>query len=592
MLPLRLVAFVAVVVLLAALTRAQTPGARLSGTVLDPHSRPVVGALVTAERDGEVLTKSYTDASGLFVLTRLPRAELVIRARPNTDDLGAAYVDLADPRREPTTVRTLPTRRLAGSVKDASGAPVANAWVAFTPLARAPFGALSAATRADESGRYELDRVPVGTVAVRAWAPDHAGFAGSVAGDGDAMLDCVFDDGEPIVRRFEVADATPAATAGMRLEIAMFVGEARILAPPEFAHPTALAPGSWQVAGWASADAMHAWVLSDDVFVEPVEQRIPADTGDRRKVFYAASGDDATVRGVLESSDGLAVAGRRLAASGVIAKEEHATRSATTDADGRFTMLTPVPIARSFRIECLDDDAILVDESGKGIAGFGLGHRSKFSCKHSATAEHHLRLVPAFELRAEVHQPDGDAYPGAEVAVLLAPPQQVARVLAGNRFRTVLLGYAAVHGATDLGGALAIPKLDLGTNAQIMLQVTGPHGFAERTVDVGDGRLVDAGRLDCEPAATLQGRVLSSAGEPVAGAFVAVESLRGMVRTYQLAADREGRFTLAGLPPGPCNVTLVDDGANRRGAAAQQLTLEGGQIETVELQATAPGKAR
>src|SRR5690606_19912533 len=146
------------------------------------------------EVEGEVVATSRSDASGTFVFVRLPARELIVRAVTDAPQVGAIRFDLAATLRGVVVVRTMPARRVHGTVRDGSGKPVAGAWVGCTPLGAPEFAVAASQATTDADGRFELSHVPYAETAMRVWHVGHAGFATEIAAPGDVQADVVLTD--------------------------------------------------------------------------------------------------------------------------------------------------------------------------------------------------------------------------------------------------------------------------------------------------------------------------------------------------------------------------------------------------------------
>jgi protocatechuate 3,4-dioxygenase beta subunit len=124
---------------------------------------------------------------------------------------------------------------------------------------------------------------------------------------------------------------------------------------------------------------------------------------------------------------------------------------------------------------------------------------------------------------------------------------------------------------TDERGEFRIDDL-AASSARLLVQKDG-HAPEQRDVDVeGDGRRpVSLGRIELAEGGTVSGVVLDEDGEPVAGARVA----SGRVPTYLplgplplgiVSTNRQGRFTLDGLPPGKTEIEAYKVGYGRQAA--------------------------
>ncbi|MCA8975217.1 MAG: carboxypeptidase regulatory-like domain-containing protein [Planctomycetes bacterium] len=551
---------------------AQVGQARLEGAVLDAHRQPVPGAIVTARLDGVEVARACSDGSGSFALPRLPQAELAIRATTAPPDVGGALVDLRDTTLGFARIAMMPARRLAGIVRDETGAPMAGAFVAFAPPGPAEFGAIADSTTTDARGRFEFAHVPFGPIAVRCWHAERAGLATTIDSGGDADVEFAFDDEEPQRRRFELAGASSQQTAQARLEVMALAGQARVPLPAAVARPTRGEDGAWLVLGWTGDDAMWAHVVLDDAFVEPVFHDIPPDTGDRTKRFYVESAANSIIRGRLFADDGIAIGNRRLVAIG--GRRGGGMRSfAITDDEGTFELPTPTPTNTDFLLRCLDPDVALVPPASRSWF-----EGTQVWLSHRPDQQHELELRPAARLHGTLQDATGAPYRGAEVVLLVAHGPQVqsmARIGEGG-FHQVRGSEVFGRGHTDAAGRLVLPGAALEAGMPLTLQFLGPLGFLQHEVAF-DGEDTDLGVLRTTAGATIRGAVQRPDGTPWPGAQIEVEDFCLTRHEYRITADRDGRFTLPGLAGGPTWIGLA---GTKRG---QLVTLEAGEAADVTL---------
>ncbi len=561
---------------------APPPLARLTGVVLDSHSQPVPAALVTAEQDGAVVRQTRTDATGLFVLTNLPREGLVVRATTTGKAplVGAQRLQAIDLRAGTVEIRTMPARRVTGVLRGPDGQPLAGAWVALSPTGFAALGALASATTTDERGAFGFELAACGPLALRAWARGCAGFAQTIpTGTEPVELECSMPDTTIVEHTFRLDDAAVARAHRFEFGVRAVAGGSEILMP-EAAVTAAVENGRWLVRGWPRADSMQAALRSPTIATEPMWQEIVADSGDRTKTFYHQVGDSGFIRGKLRGEDGVALGGQQLAVRGWFKGQERRTYG-TSAADGSFRLMAPVGDGDGFVIECLDDGYVLVDDSEpRGLRVAGLQHRSYLRRKHREGADHDLLLTRAATITATILTSSGEPFAGARVDIQLVPPNKMMRVLGRRRGGAMVeVSPWAIHRRADPRGDLRVAGIDLEANSEFGLQIGGHRGWAEVLVPVASDR-VDVGEIHCEAGATLQGVVFSSTGWPAPGATVRVITFRGVERVHILHTDRAGRFTLTGLPPGTCDVALLTTDGDHRG---QALKLPESGTATVEL---------
>ena len=193
---------------------AARAGAQVSGTVSDAAGRPVPYAHVRvrhfAGRDVDAFTETVADGDGHFRIGGLDagRTGLTATDREHRGTRsGELVVDLAEAehRQRVALIVAASELRISGQVVDASGLPVAGAWVQLWPGEALP---------SDAEGRFELSDIAAGTYHL--WASGPRGEATTwmkvVAGAHvkiqlvqlGSILGRVTSRGEP-VRRFVVA---------------------------------------------------------------------------------------------------------------------------------------------------------------------------------------------------------------------------------------------------------------------------------------------------------------------------------------------------------------------------------------------------
>lgn len=161
------------------------------GRVVDAHDRPVADARIwlsigVDQSHGHEVARS--DAAGAFVVPI--RARHLIGARKaGSAPSRCVAVDVAEPESLSLVLRLEHAGgTVAGFVQDPTGVPIAWAKVLFGDEATsmAPvdggreFPSRGVEVATDARGAFRVDGVPAGIDEVRAWAPGHAPFVGSV----------------------------------------------------------------------------------------------------------------------------------------------------------------------------------------------------------------------------------------------------------------------------------------------------------------------------------------------------------------------------------------------------------------------------
>jgi hypothetical protein len=533
--------------------QAKQPHARLEGRVLDPRSQPVVNAEVTVAIKGEVVARTRSDAEGTFVLGRVPMAEVTVRATTASPDLGACRVDLREDTRGFANLVVVPARVVTGTVLDDQGQPIAQAWVATVPTGAAEFSVFGSHTRSDEQGRFLLTHVPFGANAVRAWAAGHAGFAGSIDGNGKANVAAVLGREDTQEHTFELADSTAEQRRAAQCTVSVTANEAEVPLPPELRHPTLSDDQHWHVQGWPHDDAMHVHLELASNFLEPSVLHIAAGIENRHKLFYLDSDEEVVARGQLVAGEGIAAGGRELLALAMGGRS-----SCTTRPDGSFELRSPVVRGGYFLLHCADKRFALRRPAPRGWRPEA-PLRSSVPCKHIPSKTLQLQLVPAAIVKLVVHDGNGQPCHGAAVTLLSKARQEV--TFGTVQGATFLRHEAEVYarGFTAADGSLELAGLDLDEGEMVVCQISGLQGFLEREfaiegVATNASRMHDLGEVRPGPAASLHGTVVDADGKPVPGARMRIENWSGHCREQLVVSDRDGQFLLRGLMPGACIV--------------------------------------
>ena len=537
------------VLLLALSTPAQVPPlptARLEGRVVDPQQRPVPGAQVTVEVDGEVRGRTQTDASGTFVFGRLPQQVVVVRATTTAPDVGGNWVDLLGLRRGFVQVTTLPARKVTGTVRDDAGQPVAAAWVLAAPNDAVEFGFASCVAQSDANGHYELPQVPFGAVLLRAWAEGYDAFEGELDGVTDAQRDCQVLRDASQEHHFALREASAEQVAAADLFVTASRRGVPVPLPPPLRRVRADAEGSWRIRGWPYGDDVHVHAVVPGALVTPCQ--LFAGRGGGAGCFYVNDLSEC-VRGQL-----VGLADARLGDLTVLIQPltggiDVRRTIGRTRADDTFTIECPVDRDERFALRVVDGD--LTVAAADPNRGWYLG-------KHGSEV-HAVRVEPARTIRLRTVVGKGDAVAGARVAVFCAH-QQPERV-EGLHEPTFASGGAIAFGTTDLEGRVEITGLRIAAGERLVCVVTSALGIGERAFAMPPLGPAELGELPLDPAAEAFGQLVGDQGIVRAGDRVLVIPARRLLRDRAVVpTDREGRFRLVGQLPGHYTFLYTRDG--------------------------------
>jgi hypothetical protein len=532
--------------LLAALAfgSPQLPPAPLRGRVIDPHGQPVVNAAVNLLADGRVVGTARSDGSGWFQATTGAAGRIRIEAIEARGDRAAALVELGELDGDRfVELRTVPTRRLAGAVHDAEGAPLADAWVAAVPLGHPQLEAFGELVRTAADGSFVLAGTTWGRTAVRAWHPDHAGAAAEVAaGSAAAPLRLQMADAEPIRRTFELREPTAAHLITARLELALLADGVQLPCPPPLQALQLGGGTAWLVRGWPAGDAMHARAVVPGAALDPAGCQIHGEMGDMTRRFEVVTTANQPLRGRLIAENcTLPSTGVRLA----LRRPHESWVPFHTNADGKFTGPVPMPDHDTFELRCLDPDHVLAAEAD--------GHRPPLEPLAPNPTWHHdpdrvldVKVRKAHTVRARLCAADGTPQPGIEVALLTEARADMA--LVQPPLGVLQLAGVIALARSDADGRVTIPGLDLTGDAAITLQAIGGAGWLETTIDVPAAGPLELGSLALVARQPLVGRVEDAAGKAAPGAWLEILEAEGRVRSRVIPVDRDGRFTIDVMP--------------------------------------------
>jgi len=533
---------------------AQTPQlqTRLEGQVVDPVHQPVANAMVVVEHDGVVVGTTRTDGQGIFVFPKIPAQYVVVRATTDVPDIGAVMVDLWGEGRGFARVRTMPARKLSGTVRDDTGDPVAGAWVLASPSSNQDLAHAHCRGRSDAEGHYELTHVAMGPVNVRAWTSQHDAecFTATIDGHTDATLDCTVTRDAADWVTFLLEDATEEQRARAKLRVLAFNRRGQVPLPPELTRPAAVEPGEWKVCGWTRADELRAWVVLDGATMWPGEHVVQKGLGSTKRRFMVGD-EDGALRGSLRRADGTPAAGIAL----LLQPTDHFSalnslrRATITGADGTFTMQAPVNRDVDFAMRSMTPSTVLAGNAPNAVW---------FVAKHFADQRWDLETRPGHSVRLHLDDANGTQARGA---------QAVLSTIDGNTRMVVGTGLSGIDGSVE------ISCLALDMPAQLLVTARGPGGTGQLERDVKTGPDVYLGRIKLEPAASIRGVIVDSDGVPAPGARLSVQGnyRRG---AFVLAANRAGQFHVPGLAPGNYRLRLF-------GTPRAQVA----QVEIVQVQA-------
>jgi hypothetical protein len=547
------------------------PGAVLEGRVIDPGGSAIAGAAVEARsaaapgvwdraRPGELPgVRVESGAGGEFSLAGLRPGESVTLRVLRRGYAPRTLTGVAVPSPEPLVLVLAPAARLAGSVVDDSGAPVAGATllVAIDPgqgaggagntgpggLGRSVGGA-----QADAAGRFAVEDLEAGTFRLTALAPGflRAGVEGIAVPAGGAR-----DDLEIVLHRGAVVEGRVLDPAGRPVSGASVTvaGNGGPSGSDLLGRPQATSDGEGRYLLGGMALGMRA-VLAEHPDFLPARRDVDVQAGTNRV--------DLQLGGAFE------VAGRVLAAAGPVA----GARVSLAPLGESLNRAAPTAVGTgpdgAFRFPAVATGRYRLQAEASGLA------------PGEAPEEVQVEAGPISGL--EVHLEKGAAVVGrilgldaAELARLevraSAPdlPGQAGRLGSDGRYR--------IDGL--LPGEWTVSADVTATGREASGRVSLAHGQAEAILDLRfGGGLVLSG-------------MVTSAGVPVVGALVTIRNPGG--EGGDAVTGPDGRFRVDGLAPGVYAIAAIQPRSGQRQEV--QVKMDSDREIALALPSAAPASA-
>ncbi len=528
---------------------ALEPGAALLGRVVSRQGKPVAGATVSAHRHGFVdptaatpatAVTAATAADGSFRLEDLRAGEELDLTVTRGGYAGKLVPGVRVQVEQVLEIVIEEAARISGRVLDAGRRPLEGAAVTVEP--QAPTGATGAAStaggRTDGAGEFDLDAVPPGPlrlrVAAEGWKPKFIEDLEAVPGESIQELEIVLERGAAIAGRVLDAQGRPASEAFLEV----------------------VDPGAGMTAARTDvstqADGDGRYRLEG---VEPGVRRVEVHWRDRRltREIEVAPGENALslrfaggtqVSGRVSDGTGSPVAGAQAA---LVSPEgpPRMAASAQTGADG------------TFRMDDVPDGSYQLRADARGYA--------------TAAADPRVEIAGAPVTGLEVQLSAGTAVRGRLIG--LEPQEaagaQVTALMEAKRLFSA--GLVRPDGSYEIKGLMP--------GHWKVSAVAGRSGrTAQAAVEIGGATAEEHLDLELKGGLRLTGTVLR-AGQPAAGMHVGIRHLKaGSGGTA--TTNHEGRFELAGLEPGPYQISVaVSNGSFQ----SQTITLAGDDDVRIEI---------
>ena len=537
---------------------ALKPAAPVSGKAVEEKTgRPVPGALVWPDRDLGAVTRAGRD--GTFRLAHVePEVGLLATAPGYFTDEGRAGGRVV-------TFNLPPRLSAGGIVVDEAGQPVAGARLKASPQAGLRFQRSAAVwssggfARSAASGRFRLSSLAAGVAYdLRAeregFAPSRVELPARQAGAPAPDLRVVLHPGGTAFgtvidgRRRPVAGAEVSLRPSLPADLMARAREAR---NPERIPATTGASGRFEMRNLPAGTFDLTVRARGFAPITVPALAIPEGKGatDLGTVQLAPGG---AIHGVVVDPQGEPIADAEVQARGAdrdgpVFRESRpgdvGTGSAVTAADGSFTLEDLAPGV------ALD---VIATHPGYGPGGApGVAVPSETPVR--------VVLQPVSSVSGHVLGPDGKPVAGASVALHESP-----RRLGGAFFQSP--GRHLHEGVTDDEGAFAFADVAPGP---FQMSATAPgHQRAElRGLEVKPGQDLSGIAIQLPAGATVEGRVTSTEGRPLADAQVVVAdaTVNGMLgySPFRGATDDDGQYRIEGIPPGPHTLEASAEGYRR-----------------------------
>lgn len=510
---------------------APRPGATILGRVLGQDGEPVRAATVwvTAWNDDtRVLQRGRTDGEGMFVCRRVPGPNCRVHAHGlGTTTATADVTDLRADRTTAAELRVWDARTLRGRVVDERGRAIAGASLVATKDFAVPPLRVDGTT--DRDGAFELAGVPIGDVALRAFAPAF-GFQDHTFHDWiDERADLVVkrDSARLEMRLVDAPAAVCAAT------------NPRVLAVPpgSFALPLAIerprfdADGVCILEGLPIAEWNVALENPDQTFLRSSVRALRGPAPEPLR-FQAVNGRELAVTGQV-------VLGDKPLAWHPLLLHETANKSPTplvtwTDGDGWFEFTTRASAACCFDLD--DERYAFAQAKVRGMRGaWDVGY-SGLHEECALAKELQLVAEPAAFVRGRVVDATGAPVPNAPVELQQSVARTVRAPVGDVTWRTFACAVSDVRGAFAIGGLSP-------TTLPVRLHAAGAtRSGSTDPFQVGGPVPV----LRVGAPGRVEGWLTDADGEPRIGVRVSL----GASRETNTYTDCDGRFVFVGVDPG------------------------------------------
>lgn len=564
------------------LTGQGTPAGTVRGVVLDPLCKPVANAVVEIRSwQRELLHTTRTDGEGRFFVDRLPLMQLFVRS--TSDGMAWTweyfYTEQDASKSKDLVVRLYPGATVKGQVLSAAGKPVAKAQVTGSFELADAFNTTWCEyeeTVTDDEGRFEMPKVPLGDIRVRASAAGFQFGETSLYLRSDAETQLKLEPGDGRALTVRVTGLPAAQLEGARCTLMASGDAGKIPALPQRLCTGRLdASGAWTVKGLPPQyELWNIRVRAPWLQLHPRDHRVPAGDRDTTVVFKlerllgprpaprqpprrlheseVAVGKptpapgrpkprhvpvaNPTLKGRVRDASGKAMAGFVLRVWG----EGPGWRQAVTDGEGRFGLDSDYSASRVISIYSEDDAWAL---TAKGAQVTRHAGSPGVQMPYSATQDYELEALPTVSVAGLLKNPKGRPAQGVWVQLMDRRQRREVGELVGGAW-------------TDDKGAFAMTGILPNSNA-LYLEVDGLQGATVHgPIKLkGKSKGLSGLKVKLEAPMQVEGRVRDRRGKALPGARVTLVAgefgdAEEFVTGPNTITDRDGRYVLRGMKPG------------------------------------------
>jgi protocatechuate 3,4-dioxygenase beta subunit len=314
-----------------------------------------------------------------------------------------------------------------------------------------------------------------------------------------------------------VVDQDGAPVAGLAVKARLYrpPADAGLLVPETRSDQSAgtAADGTFEIAGLADGEYQVRVVASEDY--GPAETVVRPRTGVR---LVVAEHRALTIVGEVTSTKGEAIADAR------VVDLDRPSQRVRTDEQGEYELVVEAGTEA-------DNPRLRFDAEGYR------GARPDVAAEAARDADE-IRLDVALEPVAE------------SIAVAAYLTDEAGAPVAGERLYLSSSALGTHYQATsDAGGRAVFPAVATSGDYAARVLPRGPYqDFAQAAVDLGAPIEIELSAL---PLATLEGRMIDAAGDPVPHVSLRVESAHARGKVRQVTGDAGGYFEVEEMPAGP-----------------------------------------